>query len=432
MRRLSASFALALLVPFLAPIACGGEIATVSATVADAASVDSGSSTVDGGADASDGAVTDSGPSAFPAAHPEAPEILSAGGPVMAQPRFVPVFFPGTSYRDSVVTFSQKIAGSSYWTATTAEYGVGPLTAGAPIDLATPAPRQTSDEAIQAFLATQFGEGAPLGVADPNAIYALYYPASTRIDLQGSQSCREFGAYHLSTRIDGIAVKYAVMPECGSGGGPFGPLESLTIATSHELIEAATDPEPFDAPAYATTSEDHLIWQLFPGSEVTDMCNYNPDAFYTPAEIGFVVARSWSNQAARASHDPCVPAAEGSYFNSVPVFTENVPLRYQGVSAGSPLGLRAPVGKPVPFDLALFSDGPTEGPWDVSVYDAAELQGGPATVQFDLDRTSGSNGDRIKVTATRLRKGTDINGTEFLVVSSLGEKSRLWFGFLSE
>jgi hypothetical protein len=36
------------------------------------------------------------------------------------------------------------------------------------------------------------------------------------------------------------------------------------------------------------------------------------------------------------------------------------------------------------------------------------------------------------VTATRLRKGTDINGTEFLVVSSLGEKSRLWFGFLSE
>ncbi len=434
MRRLSASFALALLVPLVAPIACGGEIATVSATVADAASVDSGSdsSTVDAGADASDGAVTDSGPSPFPAAHPEAPEILSLGGPVMTQPRFVPVFFPGTSHRDSIVAFSQKVAGSNYWTATTAEYGVGPLTTGAPIDLATPAPRETSDDEIQAFLATQFGEGAPLGVADPNAIYALYYPASTLIDLQGSQSCREFGAYHLSTRVDGVAVKYAVMPECGGAGGPFGPLENLTIATSHELIEAATDPEPFDNPAYASTLEDHLIWQLFPGTEVTDMCNFNTDAFYAPAEIGFFVARSWSNEAARASHDPCVPAAEGSYFNSVPVFSDNVPLRYQGASAGSPLGLRAPVGKPVTFDLALFSDGPTDTPWDVGVYDASQLQGGPANIEFDLDRTSGSNGDRIKVTATRLRKGTDINGSEIVVVSSLGDKTRFWFGFLSE
>jgi hypothetical protein len=425
-----------LFVPLAAPIACGGEIAGVSATdsgaVADAApdgGRDGGS--VDGGADASDGAV-DSGPGAFPAAHPEAPEILSAGGAVMAAPRVVPVFFPGTGYRDALVAFSQKIAGSTYWKETTGEYGVGPLTAGAPIDLATPAPRATSNEEIQAFLATQFGENAPLGVADPNAIYALYYPASTRIDLQGAQSCREFGAYHLSTLVNGIAIKYAVMPECGGAGGPFGPLENLTIATAHELIEASTDPEPFDAPAYATTSEDHVIWQLVPGSEVTDMCNFNTDAFFAPAEIGFTVARSWSNVAARASHDPCVPAPEGAYFNSVPVFNDRVPLRYQGLPSGAPLGLVAPLGKTVTFDLALFSDGPTGTDWDVAVYDASEFQGGPASVQFSLDRASGSNGDRIHVTATRLRKGTDLNGSELVVVSTLGDKTRFWFGFLSE
>ena len=61
------------------------------------------------------------------------------------------------------------------------------------------------------------------------------------------------------------------------------------------------------------------LW-AFLGGEVGDLCvSYRGDDSYT--ESGYVVQRSWSNKAAAASHNPCVPAPDPSsqpYFNVAP------------------------------------------------------------------------------------------------------------------
>jgi len=43
-------------------------------------------------------APSDAGPTVFPAAHPAAPQVQSLGGQVFANPIFIQVFFPGTSF----------------------------------------------------------------------------------------------------------------------------------------------------------------------------------------------------------------------------------------------------------------------------------------------------------------------------------------------
>lgn len=84
---------------------------------------------------------------------------------------------------------------------------------------------------------------------------------------------------------------------------------------SHEIAEAATNPI-FD-PNEAWSSRGDA-WDLF-GGEVGDRCQ--DDFMASPPRVtegGFVFQRSYSNKAAKAGHDPCVPAPASPYFNVKP------------------------------------------------------------------------------------------------------------------
>src|SRR4051812_39636222 len=72
-------------------------------------------------------------PVAYPAPHSALPKVANMGGPVLATPKIIPVFFPGFGFRTQVVEFASKLGKSNYWKAVTSEFGVGPLTAGTPI-----------------------------------------------------------------------------------------------------------------------------------------------------------------------------------------------------------------------------------------------------------------------------------------------------------
>lgn len=386
---------------------------------------------------------------AYPADHPPLPQVANNGGPVLKTPKIVPVVFPGFSFKNEVVDLAAKMGKSAYWKAVTSEYGVGPLEAVAAIDVAEAAPTVLPDADIQAWLVSRFDGTHPEFGTTPveGAIYTLYYPASTTIYLgkaptpsdggvadsgdggrprgQSQASCRAFGGYHQDVSVNGVPVAYAVIPQCATFG-PLSGADVVTATSSHELVEAATDPYPISNPAYSMVDDAHLVWTYVLGAgETADMCAQYDSSFYRDDEIGYSVQRSWSNAAAKAGSEPCVPAPANAqpYFNAAPVLTDNIQF-----SLGDTKGVRVPVGQSKTIELDLFSSGATKGPWNVSVT-AAGAGGQTPPVTFALDKDNGQNGDKINLTVTsQAAASSRIGGVMFIVTSQLGDQKHYWAG----
>jgi hypothetical protein len=109
-----------------------------------------------------------------------------------------------------------------------------------------------------------------------------------------------------------VELAYAVIPTCPSFHRGLAQLEIREMATSHELIEAASDPLPSNHPGFQL--RDPASPWLALGAEVGDLCARG-DATDVWREAGFVAQRSWSNAAA-AVGDPCVPVpTDAAYFS---------------------------------------------------------------------------------------------------------------------
>jgi hypothetical protein len=385
-------------------------------------------------------APSDAGATVFPAAHPAAPQVQSLGGPVFANPIFIQVFFPGTSFNSQLKDFASKVGSNPYWKAIGEEYGVGPATVQTAIEVADAPPATMRDADIKAWLASRFDGTHPEFGTEPvlGAIYTLYYPSSTTISLggggggdggardggagRGGGSCKSFGGYHDSATLGTHSIAYAVIPECTTFGGLTG-MDVVTGTSSHEWIEAATDPFPTTQPAYAQPDDDHIAWEFaLGGGEVGDMCAQDMDAFYRDPSLGYIVQRSWSNAAAAKGQNPCVPASTKPYFNSVPVLTDDI-----NVGGGTTKGVKVPVGSSKTIDVDLFSTAATSGAWKVEVITTSQT----APVTFQLDKSTGKNGDKLKLTIQSTAASTSrLGGTAFLVTSTLGNDIRFWAGMV--
>ena len=374
----------------------------------------------------------------YPAKHASAPKIVTYGGPVLSAPKVYPVFFPGDNAAivNSVTDFYNKVGPSNYWTATVSEYGVGALSSGAAIQLDVPdkAPASTSDDAIQTWLAGKLNNNDPaFPVPDANTIIALNYPAGTGIDLQGSKSCQEFLGYHSNLTLDAahgnMDVAYLVIPRCNMQQTGMNDLDAITDTGSHELVEAATDPYPQTNGAYGQVDNNHIYW-LFAlgGGENGDMCAQNYGAAYNDPQIGYVVQRAWSNKAAGASHDPCVPAAAGPYFNSAPLLNDTITIGGGGQSI-KVKGVQIPVGSTKVVEIDLFSDAKTSGPWQVEAHDLNEFMGGQPTLKFAFDAPGGQNGQKLHLSITPT-KSNQYKSEVFFVVSTLGNVTNSWIGIV--
>jgi hypothetical protein len=247
--------------------------------------------------------------------------------------------------------------------------------------------------------------GPQLPPPDPDTIYVVFYPASTTVTAGGQASCLDFNGYHADFSHGPSHVTYAVVATCP----PFGGLtqeQSLTSTASHELTEAATDPQPDDAPAWVGTTSNGVAWQFVGvGGEIGDMCEQFYDAFYTPADFPYEVQRVWSNQDALASHDPCQPDGKSPYFNAAPVLTDDLVVqlpRQQAILATQ--GIKIPVGQSRTVELDLFSDGPMP-PWNVAAMDMGYALYGKPLLAFSFDTIEGQNGDTIHLTITVLAEG---------------------------
>ena len=336
--------------------------------------------------------------STYPAPHPALPLATTGGGPVLATPRFVPIVFAAEDRTADIGAF-MKVVGTSSWWSIAAQYGVGPATASDPIVVQETPGAQITDAEVQTWLADKLdGTHPEFGTPDTNAIYMIYYPASTTIyDVALGASCQLFGGYHSETKIGGQKVVYSIIARC--------PYEAMTSITSHELFEAATDPYISTATAWEGVDDPSETPYSSWYAELGDLCEGAGDV--TPDDIGYPVQRMWSNAASAAASDPCQPATT-PYFRTAPSASAQVSL--------------AP-GDTTTIDLVAFSDRDTGGPWTVK---AVGVNYGQKLDKLDVSlcRSSAQNGEHIPLVITRNPAAQ--NSSSVQITSVLGNVTTTW------
>ena len=431
--------AAALAVIALALLGCGGAPQGTSAqdTAADASATDAASPADADALAAGPDAAPDAAPTDVPfvmADHPAAPQVQKGKGGVLLHPHARVVTFDGDPQRTGAEAFVADLAGSAYWTAATAEYGVGDLVVDAPIHLALVPTPSVTDAEVEAFLVDQFAtQTAQWGAPDPATIYVVVYPLGVTITWPESNgvSCKDFGGYHGMPYNHPLKVPFAVIPACPGFAGPGEDLAHVYMRTvSHELLEAATDPDVFTAPAWSKVDPAHAGWGTVAGaSEIGDLCTFAEVDIYPWPNQDYISERAWSNLAAAAGHDPCQPTPNADpYFNAAPETPDTV--TYAGHKIA---GVHIAAGSDAIVPVHLFSDAPTDGPWEVDATDYASwyLSSAPQ-LQFDWDgqaTANGSNGDVLNLHITVIK--ADAKKVEpYFLFSRLGPTTHLWVGFV--
>jgi hypothetical protein len=391
------------------------------------------------GGDAGDGAVV---------ARTSPPQVLNpANGPVLTSPKVQLIGYSEDTLLADVEAQLAEMARTSTWSQQTSEYGVGPLTVNPTITIAGAPPATLDDNTgsttpFRMALANNLSGNEPAwGPADPSTIYLFVLPQGTQID-SGGLCCDPiagFRGYHWEAPVGAGSVPYAVVCSCPNFvSAPLTALDDVTATITHELDEAATDPFPGTNPAFRYEDAAHGIWEVGARvGEVADMCAYDLDRDYTPQGSTYMVQRSWSNAAALAGTNPCVPvpAGYGPSFNSYPTLPDSVTLDGSyWTTSFTTQGVLVPVGETRTIDIVLQSRAPTSGPWTVAAYDLSEWAGDssqPAT-QLTLDKSSGQSGDVLHLTIKVLSVDPVIGGNGFVLSSFLNGQNNLWFAAIGQ
>jgi hypothetical protein len=280
----------------------------------------------------------------------------------------VTITWAGYEFQDRVEQFGDFVVASKWLTATGAEYGVGHGThARARIYEKAPA---TLDDAKVFDMITQWISAGRIPAPDGQTLYVLYVPASTWDFIGPSdQGCVRFGGYHSRGSASNQPYSYAVVLDCR------GALDGVTTVASHEVIEAATDP---GLSSFSLRPDFFDPWTLARFQEAADMCENAKAA----TEGGYHLARSWSNAAAKAGMEPCVPDTPFDVYFNVSVD----PATIQAASPGDTLT----------FTLTGWSASETD-PWVVVPVpgDLSELSLG-----ISLDTSTLQNGQKATLNVT--------------------------------
>jgi hypothetical protein len=354
------------------------------------------------------------------APHPLPPQVISHGGPVLASPRVMPISYGADPYGQLLDALAQQLTLTSYWSMTTSEYGVGALTRATPVHLSDPIPASLNDVAVRSLvIANTSGASPAWGAADTNTIYTLLVPESVSFISSSGACCGSFGGYHSEVHVGSTRVPYAIVCTCSQFDGRQNTdVDAITVTASHELVEAATDPYVMSAPAYRDADVDHAVWTILTEAELADMCELQSDKQFVPPGGTLPVQRTWSNKAALAGSDPCVPAPALSAGASL-VLPDAVEVT--GLQRYQTLGVKVALGRSATIDVPVFTNGVME-PFTVRAVDAIpKYSGGPPLLDLKLDREIANNGDVLKLTITPRIFNQNVKGDMFIVEAQYGD-----------
>jgi hypothetical protein len=269
------------------------------------------------------------------------------------------------------------------------------------------------------------GAGSVAGLAAPDGqtAYVFLLPAGVTVTRAGETGCGAFGGYHGEAPLaGGGSTPYIVVPRCVMFDG-LANESVLTYTLTHELVETVTDPFTATQPAYDGVNSAFLAFDIYLLGEAGDLC---PERYGTTPGLPFVVQQTWSNRAAAAGHDPCVPSSGEPYVAAIPVLPDT--STQYGDGDDVPV-VHVPVGTSKTIDVHLVSDGPT-GAFAVSADDmGVDLGNAEPALTLALDRTSGKNGDVAKLTITATRAG-QIRAAKgvagFVLVARTGSRVTVW------
>jgi hypothetical protein len=232
------------------------------------------------------------------------PHLGYGNGPLIQHVKVVDVFYsPGHKYKAMLEDFYKAVLQSPHmdwlteYNGTSYKISRGSFVTSFEDTNANPTTvKQVNPETYLKSLLAVSGKLPP---PDDDTLYVMYFPSGVDPTDGNGSSCivpsGQFCAYHYSyTTTAGQNVRYAVMPDmeagsCSQGCGPPG-FASFTDVSSHELIEAITDPDGTGWYDDAVPSNNTNNC-----GEIGDICAVGGTQ-ETATVNGFIVQKEWSNK----------------------------------------------------------------------------------------------------------------------------------------
>ena len=232
-------------------------------------------------------------------AAPAGAHLTNFGGPILKNISVHPVFWnANTQFQSNLNAFYNAVTASPLWSMLT-QYGIGNGSGVAGfVDNKTTT--SVTDAAIHTELNRLFALATPpIPLPNANNYYPVHFPSGVSITApDGSKSCVVFCAYHGTYVRNGVNVNYGVIPDQGGGcaggcGNNAQRVNNLDSVSSHELIEATTDP----AVGLATVIGKPLAWYDPNNGEIGDICNGQQSTTVGRDGVTYVIQTEFSNSA---------------------------------------------------------------------------------------------------------------------------------------
>jgi MYXO-CTERM domain-containing protein len=226
---------------------------------------------------------------------PNAAHLTYQGGPMIQHVKVFLIFYsPGYQYKTQLVNFYTTIVQSAH-VDMLQEYDVTAYKVRRGSYLGLFEDSNANPTSVKSINPQSYLNGLltnnKVPKPDDDTLYMMYFPSNIDPTLSGSHSCVAGGgfcAYHSSFSFNGQNAYYGVMPDtptrCTPGCGPSG-FAGLTDVSSHELIEAMTDPD---------VGQNNVAWYDNANGEIGDICATGGTSEYGTVD-GFTVQKEWSN-----------------------------------------------------------------------------------------------------------------------------------------
>jgi hypothetical protein len=334
----------------------------------------------------------------------------------------VTINFAGETRHTDFEQYSQWLVGSNWLTTVGSEYGIGAGTVGGTVQLADSAPTTPITSAdVETYLATGITNGTiptPAG-GFANALFLIYYPSTAQItttfvDGIMKQNCTDWLAYHGEAHTMGLDFSYAVVADCSLTGQALTNEQEMEMAASHEIIEAATDAFPITNPAYQVIADPTSGWYAYFAFEVEvgDLCEIPAIA---DMETGHVAQRIWSNAAAAAGNDPCIPTDPTvPYFN-----TSASPTTIAHVAAGATAQFQLQGWSVAPVaNWTLSTDVPTDSAFSPMItFGNMNMNNGGTTTMSITVPANATAGTSVPIILWSVHSETDYHSWELDVAT---------------
>jgi hypothetical protein len=270
--------------------------------------------------------------------------------------------------------FTGFFLNSQFWTTAIGEYGVGAGKAMGVLVVPMPPPPTLDGSEFDTILQDNLGQnGWP--TANSNSIFSFIVGPNSKLVANGAESCTQIGGFHTDAYTAGFAP-YAVSFYCTNPVGGLSSTDDLTVSLSHEIGEAASDPQPI-------TNKVNANRLFLGGGEIGDGCN-SLNAKITDSANGktYMVQRLYSDKIASAgangTMDPC-QVDDGPYFGA-------------GLVSGgaNPNIVTVKKGGSATFKIEAFSFDPNMDEMKYEI--VGSLTGTGITFTPDIARRAGTNG----------------------------------------